>query len=357
MKRTKKIMLKLAGMVMFLMLCMGAGRMVYAQTAITPPMLKAGSTKGAKSYQFELTGDERIRVPVSVSKAGKVCFEATANAGVIVAFSDKPDLKSQEDFISVGQVSSEKEIIDGYAAKAGTYYMYALIGDGAEKATLKIKAYATTAAVGNAGTLSNGKWVTTSGISSIFGGKPAYFKIKAPSSGCVKLEIKKLGGLSEYIDTAFTNSKKKIMIDQMDPGVYYYGVNKGTYYVKVDTDNAYKIRYTFENIKDKKNITKKKAVSLKQKKTEKGFFFCKDKKSRWYKLTLKKTQTVKLTVSANTDEYGFSYEITDSKGNGIDYNNLTGSGKKQFKKKLKAGTYYLEISPPDSSGSFSIKWN
>lgn len=344
---------------MLFMLCMGAGKMVYAQTTITPPMLKASSTKGAKSYQFELTDGERIRVPVSVSKAGRVCFEATANAGVVVAFSDKADLKSQEDFLGVGNVSSAKTTISGYAKKAGTYYMYATIGDGETKATLKIKAYETPAAVGNAGTLSNGKWVTTSGISSILDEKPAYFKIKTPSSGCIKLEIKVLGGSSKYIETIFTNSKKKGLMDEdmdpMEPGVYYYGVNKGTYYIKVNTENAYKIRYTFENIKDKKNTTKKKAVSLKQKKTEKGFFVCKDKKSRWYKLTLKKTQTVKLTLGGNTDEYGFSYVITDSKGKGIDYNDF--EGKKQFKKKLKAGTYYLQISPSISSGSFSIKWN
>lgn len=356
MERMKKMMLKLAGMVMLFMLCMGAGKMVYAQTTITPPMLKAGSTKGAKSYQFELTDGERIRVPVSVSKAGRVCFEATANANVVMAFSDKTDLKSDADFLGIGQVSSAKDTISGYAKKAGTYYMYALIGDGTEKATLKIKAYETPAAVGNAGTLSSGKWVTTSGISNSIDEKPAYFKIKAPSSGCIKLEIKVLGGSSKYIETTFTNSKKKNLMDEeVDPGVYYYGVNKGTYYIKVNTDKAYKIRYTFESIKDKKNTTKKKASSLKQKKTEKGFFICKDKKSRWYKLTLKKAQTVKLTLGANTDEYGFSYAITDSKGKGIDYNDF--KGKKQFKKKLKAGTYYLEISPSISSGSFSIKWN
>ena len=48
MERTKKMMLKLAGMVMLFMLCMGAGKMVYAQTTITPPMLKVGSTKGSE---------------------------------------------------------------------------------------------------------------------------------------------------------------------------------------------------------------------------------------------------------------------------------------------------------------------
>ena len=137
----------------------------------------------------------------------------------------------------------------------------------------------------------------------------------------------------------------------------YYGVKKGTYYVKVDTDAAYKIRYTFETAADKKNTTKKKAVSLKQKKTVKGLFVINEKKSRWYKVKLKKTQTLKLTLNASTDKYGFWYQITDSKGKKIVSNQELPRGKKQFKKKLKAGTYYLEIAPTGATGSYSVKWN
>lgn len=335
---------------MLFMLCMGAGKMVYAQTTITPPMLKAGSTSGAKSYQFDV-GAEILTTPVSVSKTGKVCLEATAGTDVVVVLSQNSNVQKNSDWLDVGTASSRKETVSAYVKKKGTYYLHATTVDKKAKTKLKIKAYETPAAVGNAGTLSSGKWISTSGIYD----QPAYFKIKVPSSGCVKLELKKLDGPSEYITTTFTNSKKKYMTSEIDPGVYLYGVNKGTYYVKVETDNTYKIRYTFENIKDKKNTTKKKAVSLQQKKMEKGFFALKEEKNRWYKLTLKKAQTLNLTFNANTDEYGFSYAITDSDGKRIDYNEF--SGKKQFKKKLKAGTYYLEISPSISSGSFSIKWN
>lgn len=348
-KGTKKIMLKLAGMVMLLMLCMGAGKVAYAQTTITPPMLKVGSTSGAKSYQFEVTADQTLTVPVSVSQAGKVCLEATTDAfeGYLrVNFSKSPDPKSQEDFIGVG---FPPRTISAYVETPGTYYMH--VSTSEVQVTLNIKAYETSITVGNAGTLSKGKWVGASGLYE----KPAYFKIIVPSSGCIKVETKTISKYEDGISTKFTNSKKKSLAQGMGT-VSYYGINRGTYYVKVDTNAVYKIRYTFESAADKKNTTKKKAVSLKQKKTEKGLFILKEKKSRLYKMTLKKTQTVKLTFNASTNKNGFSYAIKDSKGKQMASNSLP-VGKKQFKKKLKAGTYYLEIFPSSSSGCYSIKWN
>ena len=91
--------------------------------------------------------------------------------------------------------------------------------------------------------------------------------------------------------------------------------------------------------------------------TVKGLFVINEKKSRWYKVKLKKTQTLKLTLNASTDKYGFWYQITDSKGKKIVSNQELPRGKKQFKKKLKAGTYYLEIAPTGATGSYSVKWN
>lgn len=360
MKRTKKIMLKLAGMMMLLILCMGMGNTAHAQTTITPPMLKAGgSTSGAKTYQFEVKGKQILTVPVSVSKAGKVCLEASGNTEkVAIIFSNNVTSSAQGGWLDISTTETGGKI-GAYVKKKGTYYMHVFLPEGEEgsKTALKVKAYEIPVSVGNAGTLSKGKWVSTSGIGEK--GDPAYFKIKAPSSGCVKLEIKKNGKNEEYIETEFTNSKKKKLADEIDQkGITaYYGVAKGTYYVKVDTDAAYKIRYTFENVSDKKNTTKKKAVSLKQKKTVKGLFVINEKKSRWYKMTLKKTQTLKLTLNASTDKYGFWYQITDSKGKKIASNQDLPGGKKQFKKKLKAGTYYLEIAPTGATGSYSVKWN
>lgn len=364
MKKNKKMILKLAGMVMLLMLCMGAGKMAYAQTTITPPMLKAdGNTSGAASYQFELTGDTILTVPISVSQTGKICFEATYGKGIAMVISKNADAKASEGRLGIGLdtsiVPSGKMDVSGYAEAAGTYYMHAFIfkGKAEDKTTLTVKAYQIPAAVGNAGTLSKGKWVNTSGIGGFsLNGKPAYFKIKVPSSGCVKVEVKQLDGADDnFIETELTNSKKKGLSDETDDAVSYYGVNKGTYYVKVDTDRTYKIRYTFKSVKNKKNTSKKKAVSLKKKKTVKGLFLIKQNKSHWYKLTLKKAQTLKLTFNADTDKYGFSYTIRDSEGNPIATNDF--SGKKQFKKKLKAGTYYLDIYQIISSGSYSVKWN
>ena len=334
---------------MLFMLCMGAGKAAYAQTTITPPMLKAGSTSGAKSYQFKVTFDQTLIIPVSVSKAGKVYFEATTDASqgcLRVNFSKSPDPESQEDFIGVG---FPPRTISAYVETPGTYYMH--VSTSEVQATLNIKAYETSITVGNAGTLSQGKWAGASGLYE----KPAYFKIIVPSSGVIKVETKMISKYENYIETKFTNSKKKSLAQGMGT-VSYYGINKGTYYIKVDTNFVYKIRYTFESAADKKNTTKKKAVSLKQKKTEKGFFVLKEKKSRWYKMTLKKTQTVKLTFNASTNKNGFSYAVKDSKEKQIASNSLP-AGKKQFKKKLKAGTYYLEISPKGATGSYSINWN
>ncbi len=181
---------------MLLMLCMGAGKVAYAQTTITPPMLKAGgSTSGAKSYQFKVTGDAILTAPISVSKAGKVCLEATTDNNLLMVLSKNSDVMRQDAWIGAGYPnSSAKETVSGYAKKAGAYYMHVIIpkGTAQDQAALNIKAYEIPAAVGNAGTLSNGKWVTTSGVGSIYTGEPAYFKIKAPSSGLCQIGNQKI---------------------------------------------------------------------------------------------------------------------------------------------------------------------
>ena len=369
MKITKRMMLKLAGMLLF-MLCMGIGigNTAHAQTTITPPMLKAGgSTRGAKSYQFKIKGTKELTIPMSVSKAGKVCLEASGNTKeVFIIISSKANQGASGGWTSISPSSTGK--VSAYIKKKGKYYIHAFIGNSQEdsQTALKIKAYEIPVSIGNAGTLSKGKWISTSGAGAGLEQEedlPAYFKIKAPSSGCVKIEIKKIGKSENYIEAELTNSKKKRLMSnviEQDGITAYFGVKKGTYYVKVNTRDTYKIRYTFENAADKKNTTKKKAISLKQKKTEKGLFAIDDKesnwykaKSRWYKIRLKKPQTLKLTLKASINKSsGFYYRINDMEP----YKRLPG-GKKQFKKKLKAGTYYLEISTQGLTGSYSITWN
>lgn len=116
-------------------------------------------------------------------------------------------------------------------------------------------------------------------------------------------------------------------------------LNKGTYYIDISPDSYYddqNIKYTFKAVKSK--------VS---KNTEFGFLN-QGSNTRFdrYKVTIKKTKTLNIKVSANDD-----YELIIYKKSGKrlktytepKYNEIYKNYKFNVKKKLNKGTYYIAI--------------
>ena len=130
-------------------------------------------------------------------------------------------------------------------------------------------------------TLQKGKWASHY----IEDGASGYYKIKVPSSGCLKIEMKPSDESRLFNLTLLNGKKAKISDDTYETEEVYYGVKKGTYYIKVDNKGSEgevcSLRYTFEKIKLNKNTKRSKAADLKKGKKVKGILLCGSKKN-WH---------------------------------------------------------------------------
>lgn len=144
-----------------------------------------------------------------------------------------------------------------------------------------------------------------------------------------------------------------------------YAVNKGTYYVKVDTGNkAYGVMYSFTSVKDTAGAKKDKAKSLKLGGSAiKGLCTVTEKTTNvdWYSFKLTSNKSIVITVSSKVNGK-LKFEILDSKGNTLWYGSRTiyeGDGDLVLKSdgKFTKGTYYIKIFKSDntSSGYYTLK--
>ena len=100
-----------------------------------------------------------------------------------------------------------------------------------------------------------------------------------------------------YIYGSFYNSKKKKFAAMKDSDLSIIPVKKGTYYLRFTSEEDQDLKYTFTAVKNLKNYTVKKAKAVAKNKVAKGCIYCANKKSTWtryYKITLKKKQYLKL---------------------------------------------------------------
>jgi hypothetical protein len=151
--------------------------------------------------------------------------------------------------------------------------------------------------------------------------------------------------------------------------VYVTGLAKGTYYIGLSSgsDSYYSIEYKFTSIADKSGSKKSDAAAITLGKASKGLVLTTDKTSKedWYKVTLKKDQSVTVTLTgevsgsvtlsfydADSDLFGKLYvdEYT-TEDSAVPY------VEKNKSKKLPKGTYYIKVTKADksTSGSYTIK--
>lgn len=363
MKNWKKNLMGILSVILFCFCVIGSGTTASAaEQTIVPTYIGSNeNTNNANTYNYQINGNSGIlSVPVQVSRAGAVKLEVTTKTSaetMCMVLSESAQSIDSSAWLSVSYALSNQTItLDAYAKGACTWYLY-VFSDKAnsdKEVAVTVKAYQREVSAG--GTLSKGKWVSGYAIDT----KPVYYKIKVTSSGCLKLETSLTDNSENESGITLLNSKKKAISSsgKSESKVTYYGVKKGTYYLKLENAGDYKIRYTFEQIGTKNNTKKSKAINLKRGKTDKGLFILGDKKNeRWYKINLNKKQTVKLNISVKGNEYytDFTvYQLNGKKTKIVKSDDLK-NGKNTAKVKLKKGTYYIVIDS-EGTGSYSIQW-
>ncbi len=190
-----------------------------------------------------------------------------------------------------------------------------------------------------------------------------YFSFKAPYTGYLRVQG----------DTTARNHKV-ILCDASKravSGASYlgndptYGVAKGkTYYIRVDarfnSKGAYVLNAANSKISEKSGKTKKKAVTIKKKKTKSGIIESgkNSKQADWYKFKLTSKKKVNITVTTGSNESlkiilykgGKRIKTVTARGNSTGYIKSIGKWTK--------GTYYIKVQrgTSTSSGYYTIKW-
>lgn len=198
------------------------------------------------------------------------------------------------------------------------------------------------------------------------------FKLKVEKAGNITFNIKPENARYVTAHTTLLNSKKKAITEKQfryvtnkDENLQFtYSVDKGTYYIEVDTSvGAYIANWNFKEVKDKSGASKSKATNLKiGGKAVKGIITPTDKTSKvdWFKFKVTASKKIKITL--NYDTAGeIRVEICDSKGKVLTGGDITlYAGKDTLTlatSKLPKSTYYIKISKPNSKGSgyYTIK--
>ncbi len=191
-----------------------------------------------------------------------------------------------------------------------------------------------------------------------------YYKVVVPGEGYVTLSAKNTKGGIAYFD--FLNSKKEYFSDPET--VYGSGtkatsikvpVSKGTYYIRLNDDSYFDLagyayaKYTFTSIKQAKNYCMGKALTLKSGSYKKIYQTPKYSFDRFFKIKLDTAK--KITVKSLSE-----IRIYDTEGGEIDTTqNYDDIELRIYKtKKLKAGTYYLQVQYMyyDVTSIYKVKW-
>lgn len=203
-----------------------------------------------------------------------------------------------------------------------------------------------------------------------------YHKITIPSNGYILVagtsynQYGNLYGLNvEFLNSKRTKLRKSTdYLNAENNIVQYYGVKRGTYYLRVRTytsGNDYQLCYQFTKINEKSGTKKSKAVSLKKKKTVKGLMVAGEKGNKvdWYKIKLTKKTKVRIRLDGATCG-SIQLQVIPASTKVRLYNayiNVNQDAKVlSFNKKLSAGTYYIKITRSASnkytSGAYAVKW-
>ena len=214
-------------------------------------------------------------------------------------------------------------------------------------------------------TLKNGKAAT--GYLS-YNLKESLFKVTIEETGYISVNMK---SANEYASgyVAFLDSKKKEIqkeeyVNVSKGDTMYYGVKKGTYYIKVRSSmGVYSISYSFHKVKDNGAAKKDKATVLKVGGKESTGIILADSKETtadWFKFTLKESTKIAIKISGNTNNtIRFEIESDSVKflWNNLKITNVRKEDTGTLTKALPKGTYYIKVykGTYGTSGNYSIQ--
>lgn len=190
-----------------------------------------------------------------------------------------------------------------------------------------------------------------------------YFAFRATSTGYLMAQGDEI---ARHYKVALCNSAKAPLSGDTYLGnAPTYGVKAGvTYYIRVtsrfNNKGTYTFRATNTKISGKFGKTKKKAATIKKKKTMKGFIEAGSagKKAKWYKFKMGGKKKVNLSVVTGSNDvlkitiYRGGKKITSRNV----YGNATGTIRSVGK--WPKGTYYIKVQRGNSksSGYYTLKW-
>ncbi|MCI8489797.1 MAG: hypothetical protein HFJ04_06055 [Lachnospiraceae bacterium] len=364
-KLWKKILLLISA-IFTCMIVIGGGVKTYAEETIIPTYLgKNGNTSSASTYRYKLNVNRgKVIVPVQISHAGLAVFEVSPNfptegadTALGVVLSGGSAIDDSSDWLCVETSLDNQTVkVQGYAKGACTWNLIFLVmDDDLPDADVTVKAYQKAMDTGDS-TLKKGKWDSYF----IESDSTALYKIKTPSSGMLKLEVDIEKGSSIYNPVLLDSKGRSVLPGSYAKKVNYYGLKKGTYYLRIKNISLYKggvcrMRYTFEKIKIASHTKKSNAINLKKGKAVKGIFLPGNKKAEhWYKVNISQNQMATVTASTKSNTKNFSLSIYQENGKSVKKFSLKNS-KTQKKVRLKTGMYYFVIKG-SSTGSYSVQW-
>ncbi len=204
-----------------------------------------------------------------------------------------------------------------------------------------------------------------------------YYRFKINTSGLFHFSGKSTNGIydtglkvslcdakGKVLETAYVNA----LTDKEDT---IFVLKKGTYFMKVQTANAYILASDFKSFSGKAGATLSKAVSLKRGKVKQGLFYLgqKGKKIDYYKVVLKRPAKIQLKVEGKSND-PIVVKVTPAKSVKIKRSSITEEVYNTAKRitlqtvqggVLPKGTYYIRVYRKSGSskanGIYALKWN
>lgn len=176
------------------------------------------------------------------------------------------------------------------------------------------------------------------------------------------------------LNITLCNSKKKEIrkkdaVNSDCGDLVWYGLKKGTYYLKTSGNSSYILGVSFEKWADKGGCSKSKAYHVVQKKTVKGLMPADEKSSKadWFKLKVKKKGKLCINLKSGSIgrihfqiygpgvKKGYTLTVMENEDEGIYY---VRHAKTKKILKVKPGTYYLKVSRKDknATGGYAFSW-
>lgn len=198
--------------------------------------------------------------------------------------------------------------------------------------------------------------------------KETLYKINIEETGYISVKMEadspNATAYMTFLDSKKKEIEKEAYCNVSKKDTMYYGVKKGTYYVKVRSSmGIYSISYSFQKVKDNGAAKKADATALSVGgKAMSGVVLAdsKDTTAEYFKFTLKESTKIEIKVSGNTNNT-MRFEIESDSVN-ILFNNLRISNVKKedsmkFTKALPKGTYYIKVYKGTSgtSGNYSVQ--